>query len=253
MKRIRIAGLCLTGLCLMSVSAFGTVASASATEVLYELSKGAFPATFKSEGKETSTLETVGKEKISCKETKDEGSIGGGSETKSAHLGTVNITFTGCTALGGLAKCQSGSTSGEIKLSSVVYHLGLADPGDIPAQLLLIPTGFSFKCSALGIEEEVKVTGEVIGELQNAKGETAKAGESAKEGKLVFAQEKGKQKYTEFLLSLTKPENELMTKQQLASAKGGGASEQSGQSSNDTLKEYKNSAGEAVEIKLVTG
>lgn len=255
MKTIRTAGACLAALCLMAAITLGVASGASATEILYELSKGSFPATFTSEGKTTSTLETVGKEKISCKATSDSGTIGSATEGsgKTAHLGIVTIKFTGCTALDGIASCQSGSKSGEIEIPSLTFHLGLADPEDVPAQLLLIPSGFHFSCEVLGISEEVKVTGEVIGELQNASGERAKAGESATEAKLVFAQSKGKQHFTEFLLSLTSPENELMTGQHLSSSKGGGASEESSQESSDTLKEFKNSAKESVEIELVTG
>jgi hypothetical protein len=248
MKTMSIVRLCLTGLCLTAVFALSAVASASAKEVLYKLSKGTFPATFTSEDKSTGTLETTSGEKISCKENTDSGTIGSSTEGegKTAHLGVVTIKFTGCSTLGGLVKCQNTGTSGEIEMSKAVFHLGLADPSDVPAQLLLIPSGFKFECAGV----EVKVTGEVIGALKNSKGETEGIEKPSKENELVFEQSKGIQKYTEFLLALTKPENELMTKQFLTSTKEG-KELQSGQESTDKLKNYKNSAGETVEIELV--
>jgi hypothetical protein len=248
MKRMRITGLCLVGLCLTAVFAVGAATGASAAEILYQLSKGAFPATFASSSTEPQTLERANGEKIQCTGQTDSGTIGGnaGEGTKNAHLGKTTIKFTGCTALAGAVTCQTGTKSGEIEIKELVYHLGLADTkgvAPIPSELLLIPSGFSFKCS---IATET-VAGVVIGELLKTKGVVAKVGEKAKETVLDFKQTEGVQGLTEFLLSLTSTK-QLMTGQHLTTN-----GEQSGQQSNDFLKEYKNSSGEAVEIELVEG
>jgi len=249
MKRMRITGLCLVGLCLTAVFAVGAATGASAAEILYQLSTGAFPATFSSSSTELQTLERANGEKIECLGQTDSGTIGGnaGEGTKNAHLGKTTIKFTGCTALSGLVSCQTtGSKEGEIEITELVYHLGLADTkgvAPIPAELLLIPSGFSFKCSF--VTEEV--AGVVIGELLKTKGVVAKVGEKVKESVLSFKQNKGIQGLTEFLLSLTSTK-QLMTGQHLTTN-----GEQSGQASNDFLKEYKNSSSKAVEIELVEG
>jgi hypothetical protein len=240
----------LVSLALAAVFALSAVASASAKEVLYKLSKGAFPATFVMEEKSTGTVETTNGEKISCKESTGSGTIGSSTEGegKTAHLGVVTIKFTGCSTLNGLVKCQNTSTPGEVEFSKEVFHLGLADPSDVPAQLISIPSGLKLECAGV----EVKVAGELIGALKNSKGETEGIGKLSKENELVFEQSKGIQKYTEFLLALTKPENELMTKQFMTWTKEG-KELQSGQESTYKIKNYKNSAAEAVEIELVEG
>lgn len=250
MKLIR-----LTGLSLVVAFALGAIAaaSASAKEVLYELSKGSFPATFTSTGG-ASKLETVTgglTGVVSCTGLSDKGHIGSATEGsgKTAHLGEVEIAFTGCTAVGGAVKCTtSGAKEGEILVPSGVWHLGLADPGDHPAQLLLI-SGVEFKC----LTETVKVSGSIIGTLKNSAGNEAEVGEEAEEAKLVFEQSKGKQKYTEFLLSLTTPENELMTGQHLTTTKGTKAEESGQETPSDTISGFKNSAGESVKVKLIEG
>lgn len=254
MKPIRLIGLCLVAAFALSAVA---AASASAKEVLYELSKGTFPATFTSTGGK-STLETVAgglTGVVSCTGIKDSGTIGSATEGsgKTAHLGTAKITFTGCTAAGGLAKCTSVKTGeetiaeGEILVRSAPFHLGLADPGGLPAQLLLI-SGVEFKCAT----ETVKVSGSIIGLIKKTNGEPPVIGEEVEKASLVFKQKKGKQEFTEFLLSLTTPENELMTGQHLTTVKA--KSEESGQETpTDTLEGFKNSASEAVKIKLVEG
>ena len=263
MKRIRIVGLCLVAALALSAVA---AASASAKEVLYELSAGSFPATFTSEGGE-SKLEASNGETVTCKKVKDSGTIGSATEGsgKTAHLGTVTITFTGCTAkvFIGSAKCQSGTTKEEIVLSSVTFHLGLADkstkateerPSDTPAQLLL--PNVTFTCELLGVKETLTVHGSVIAiRINHTTGKPAKVGESAKEASLLFEKEagaKGKPFYTEFLLSLTTPENKLDIAK-LVTEKGSEVLESNQETKEDVLKEFKNSAGTAVEIKLVEG
>jgi hypothetical protein len=249
MKRMRITGLCLVGLCLTAIFAFGAVTGASAAEILYQLSRGAFPATFVSSSTENQALERANGERFECARQIDLGTIGGnaGEGTKNAHLGKTTIKFTGCTALDGAISCQTGgSKEGEIEIKELVYHLGLADTkgvAPIPSELLLIPTGFSFKCSI--VTEEV--TGSVVGELLKTKGVVAKVGEKAKEDILDFKQNKGIEGLTEFLLSLTSTK-QLMTGEHLL-VNG----EDLGLGSVDILKEYKNSSGETVEIELVNG
>jgi hypothetical protein len=238
----------------MAVFAFGVVSSASAKEVLYKLSAGTFPATFTSSGG-GSTLEQDNKEQIKCTSVTDNGTIGSATEGegKTAHLGTVNIIFKGCTTKVSIitAECQSaGAAQEEIVLPTQTFHLGLVDPGDFPGQLLL--PNVKFVCEALGQKETVEVKGSVIGELQTAAGARAKAGEKAKEAKLNFAQTGGHPTFVAFLLSLTSPENQL----DIASLKtttGKTTLLESGETSLDTLKAFKNSAGTEVEIELVEG
>jgi hypothetical protein len=261
MKYIKLMSLSLIAAFALSATA---VAGASAAEVLYELSAGTFPATFTSTGGE-SKLEASNGETVTCKAVTDSGTIGSATEGsgKTAHLGTAKINFTGCTSktIIGNAKCQSGSKSEEIELASVPFHLGLADrstkateerPTETPAQLLL--PNVTFICEIIGIKETITVHGSVIGILLNSTtGKPAKVGESAKESRLVFEKEagatKGRPFYREFLLSLTKG----LDIAKLTTEKGSEALESNQETKEDTLKEFKNSAGTAVEIKLVAG
>ncbi len=246
MRPFRILGLLLVAAFALSAVA---AASASAKEVLYALNKGGFPASFESEGGEAKLVTTGGTE-IKCKEVKDTGTL------TNAHLGTSEIKFKGCTTkiLITLKCSTSGAGAEEIVLKSGVTHLGLADPGDLPATLFLLPEEegkhqFKFSCGGSG----VTVTGDVIGLMQNSKGETPKIGEEMSESKIVFKQTSGKQAFTEFLLALTKPENELMTGQHLHSSSELFGEAESGEETTDTLKNFKNSAGESIKIRLIEG
>lgn len=119
----------------------------------------------------------------------------------------------------------SNTSNAEAVLIEMLGHIGLADPGDHPAVLLLVPAGFEFKCGPL---VTVKERGAYIGEITKPALLTA----GQKEMTLKFEETKGVQKYTEFLLPggvLDKGEFEEWSL-------GGGAFEQVGQEGEMTLK-----------------
>jgi len=251
MKHIRIIGLCL-----VAVFAFGAVAaaSASAEEVLFLLGNGKFPATFTDKGG-AAKLVTPGLGTVECKEVTSKGTIGNGkreeetgSKKEVAHLGQSEFKFKGCKFANVIA-CSNAAAE-EIVVASSWFHLGLVDPGDKPGILQLLPGApetseaggeVKFTCGP----EKVSVVGDVIGELQNEKGASWPIGEHIKKPKLAFAEEKELQKYKEFLLSLTKPENILMKEQDLK-ANGKLAIEVA----TGTLEAIKNSAGEETTLGL---
>ncbi|HUN77648.1 MAG TPA: hypothetical protein VMU32_01880, partial [Solirubrobacteraceae bacterium] len=225
------------------------VASASATEVLFALSKGTFPATFTSKGGKAK-LQTLAGNTVECQTVTDKGTIGSATEGKgeTAHLGSSEVKFKECEteSLLGKVTCQTGSTSGEIVITSAEFHLGLTTISSthVPAILFLLPEGssvenplggkFKFKCSV----GKVEVTGDVVGTLENS------IGKFKKTANVEFAQSTGgKQNTTEFLLSLTKPENELMTGQHLTTKTTIFSTEtsESGETTIDTLEGFENS------------
>ncbi len=213
MRHIRIVMLSLVAvfaLCAVAAS------SASATEVLFKLPSGSsYPVLFSSKAG-AALLETEGGTKIKCTAVTNHGFI------ENAHLGSVEILFTGCTTkVLFTLNCQNGSTTGDIHLANAVFHLGLAHVGgeDKPAILFLLPVNgsgeheFTFECGG----SSVKVTGDVIGLLEKTGGGAPPFNEPVENALVSFTQSKGKQNTTEFLLSLTEPENELMTGQSLTS------------------------------------
>jgi hypothetical protein len=246
MKRIRIVGLCL-----MAVFAFSAIAvsSASASEILFEFTKGniAEGGTFTSKGETSSKLQTLGGSTVTCTQVRDTGSF------LSAHLGLALILFLGCTTIifGGTHTCTtSGQPSGHIHLLNLVFHLGLAHLGSnttIPAIIILLPSaGVEFNCEV----GNVKVTGNVIGALQKTNGEQAPINTPEKEVNLVYKlKSTGMQELTEILMSLNGGAltTAHLTTEDLLETK------ESGQESSDTLEGFKNSKGEETEIKLVEG
>jgi len=239
----------------VAVFAFGAVAAASASseEVLFLLGKGTFPATFTDKGGEA-RLVTPGLGTVKCKEVKSVGTIGNGKAEETgnkevAHLGKAEYKFKGCKFAEIIACSNAGAE--EIVVASSWFHLGLADKNanlKLPAILQLLPGAKEtseeggkvvFTCGP----EEVTVVGDVIGVLLNEKAVTWPVGEHIKKPKVAFEEEKELQKYKEFLLSLTTPENILMTEQDL---KANG--KLSIEIATGTLEEIKNS--EKVETTL---
>jgi hypothetical protein len=259
MHRIRIVGLCLVAAFAFSAVA---VASASATEVLFKLEKGSFPATFTSKGG-AGKLQTLAGSEISCTEVVDKGTIGSSSEGggTTAHLGTVEVKFKGCKSTSPSVECKSsGANAEEIISPSAEFHLGLADflpegPFNVPAVLFLLPGAtpsaplagtFSFKCSLASVEVKGDVIGDIEGNIEEFKSTSTVAFEQSVAGM---------QKQIDFLLSLTSPENELMTGQHLTTKTKLFTTEESesGETTSDTLEGFKNSAGESTKIELVKG
>jgi len=246
MKRISV----IVGLCLVAVVAFSAVAagSASAKEVLFKFTNGniANGGTFTSVSG-ISILATANAT-VECEKDTNEGSF------TNAHLGIVTVLFEGCklkTLLGNFVCTTAGKIAGHITLEKWEFHLGLAEPGDIPAILVLVPGGsFKFSCEVA----TVTVTGTgVIGALQNIKGEAAKVGEKVSEANLVYANngKAGEQKYTKFIFSLgggTVEKLNLEAENSITKSK-----EKASQESSDTLSKFTNSAKEATELELVEG
>jgi hypothetical protein len=160
MRNMRIRTL---GLALVAVFAMSAIASATASAtppLLPQLVNKSGAELVKKTFKGTSTesvFETKGGEAIKCKEDKIAGKITGLS-TDSAE-----IKFTGCSAAAGLAKCKTGSTTGEIVLNvtSLLVWINVAkeEPGEddiLPAGGLLI------ECPSLLGTEKLKVTGSTV-------------------------------------------------------------------------------------------
>ena len=215
MTHVKIRGLCLAGLCLAAVFAFGPAGSASAKVLLFVPSTS-FPYHLAGNGN-AGTLETIKGAKVTSTEVHALAII------LSPTLFDAHLEFLGSKAEGLFACNTAGNASGVILLN-LLGHLGLADPGDSPAVLLLIPSGFEFSC---GIAGAVKVRGSVIG-LITAPG-ILKSGQTSMT--LKFEQAKGVQKHTSFLLG-----ESLLSNQFEESSALGGAFEQSGQSGEATLK-----------------
>lgn len=219
MKRIK--GLCLVSLGLVSVFALGVTGSASAKVLLFK-SPESFPIHFAGTGG-ASTLETLSGKAITSTQTDLLAVV------LNSTLFDLHINFLHSTAENGLAECSNTSNPTTI-LVNLLGHLGLADPGDKPAVLLLVPSGFEFVCSALGgiVKETVKVKGSVIGEITKPTILTAGATELTTK---FEAAGRGVQKFTEFLLN-----NTLTTNLMQESSIGGGAFELSAQAGEGTLK-----------------
>jgi len=255
MKRISV----IVGLCLVAVVAFSAVsaavASAEPMEYLFQLKKAGstFPGSFTGKGG-AAELQTAGA-KIKCtSSTVDTG--GGVLET--AHLGTVTVLFEGCkleTILGNFECTTAGAAKGHIVLEKWVFHLGGIEVGteSRPGILILVPgEKFEFSCEVA----TVKVTGKgVIGELQTITGGVPQLNTAYSSLNLVFANSgtTGVQKYKKFLISLgggTLVEGsglQLEAENSLTKTK-----ESAAQISSTSLEGFKNSAGEATEIELVS-
>jgi hypothetical protein len=217
MKRFKVVwGLCLAALSLLSVFALGT-GSASAQGLLLLPLSHTFP------------YHLLG---LLVKEGKLE-SVGGKVITSSAvhvlvlalnpTLFHIHLLFLGANTAGAEGCSNTGNAQGI--LLSMLGHLGLAHhPGGgiRHAVLLLIPSGFSFVCTALGglVKETVEVKGSVIGELNKPA-----AGVESEELGISFKQKAGVQLFTSFLLT----GSELMTNMFLESKVGNGAFEQAAQ------------------------
>jgi hypothetical protein len=233
MRTIR---LCLVALVAVVAFSVVAVAGASATEILF--SSNVIGKEFKSTGGESKLVTLNGDAVIICKKVTNKGTF------TDQHLGKVSILFEECTEELFKGKCETeGATvAGHITLE-IEYHLGLADPGNLPAILMLVKE-VVINCSIGG---KIKVKGSVIGLLKNSKGETAKTGEKESSAGLVFSQTSGKQNVTEFLLSLASGAKD---KAKLEASVFGGEFGEAGEESSDTLNEFTTTSKE---IELIEG
>jgi hypothetical protein len=207
MQRLKVVRLVL-----LAAFAVSIVSVASASAALPEFT-GPFPKTFTStSGK--GALETVGGKTVTCtSDTTDEGKITG------EKTATAVVLFSGCKS--GIVSCNSpGQAAGVIDTVPLTGTLGYISKAEKRVGLLLVPTTgelfVEFECTGFA---KSKVKGAVIGELTPVNKKT-------KTFTLAFKQTKGKQAITKFEGGATEI---------LESSLNGGAFEQAGEETTDTL------------------
>ncbi|MGE5527148.1 MAG: hypothetical protein ACM3Q9_00615 [Methanosarcina sp.] len=153
------------GLALVAMLMLGVVAAGAASAAEFKANPS-FPVNFTGSGK-VGLLETKGGRSVTCAETK----VNTGAVVSSEEA-TATVVFEGCFAEHvALLTCQSGSVSGQIvaKVKATPIDLNSAHT---EAGLLLEPasgTQFaSFHCVLGPVNEELIVTGSVIGKVPNA-------------------------------------------------------------------------------------
>jgi hypothetical protein len=233
---MQIIKLCLAALAAVLALSAVAATGASATEILF--SSNVIGKGFKSTGGIVKFVTAGGAVFLECRKVTNQGTF------IDQHLGKVSILFEECTEEGFKSKCETSGNSleGHITLESE-YHLGLADPGHLPALLLLLKE-LTLKCSIGGT---IKVKGSIIGLLQNTKGEPATLDKPLSEALLTFEQKSGKQNATEFLLSLA---GGAKDKAKLEISIFGGEFGEAAEESKDTLREFTTTSGE---IELIEG
>jgi hypothetical protein len=213
MEHVKKSGLALVGLCLMAALALGAAGSASAASLLFVPHTGKFPYHLAGTGGKA-ILETLGGTKVEAASTDVLALV------LNSTLADISIEFLKVTSSFG--PCQNDGKAESI-LTNLVAHLGFADPGNVPAELLLVPTGFEFTC---GPFVKNLVRGAVIGKITKPALNTA-----SEELGISFNQTKGEQEFTKFLLGSTVLENQFEE-----SNIDGFGFEKSGQSGEATLK-----------------
>ncbi len=182
MSRVRIVGLCVSAMLVVSVAAAASAVAAPPEFV------GPTPVPFTATSGAT-TLETVTKAKITC------ASDVGSGEVSGPKTGTVKITFTGCELVTlGLPCNTPGVPPGEIVTTSLLMTLGYINGPKKEAGVdLSTATGgplMEFMCGGV----RVLVTGSVIGKITPVN----KLVKPPAKFTLKFTQAAGKQKPTNF-------------------------------------------------------
>jgi hypothetical protein len=189
MKRIR-----LLGLALLAVFALGAVLASGAmaeTPEILPLPTEGKPLTYTSETTTEPILETTAggeKNKIKCAKAKNAGSF------NTANSGKVTIEFSGCKQA--TKNCTTkGDTLGEILLVNAPAQLVDVLPGGVlDLGVLITVNNLEFECGTL----KDKVTGTVIGVVDNEKGELLKSLEAFKNVIVLWKQKAtGEQEITE--------------------------------------------------------
>lgn len=192
---------------LVAVLLLGAIAAGSATAAEFQ-AKPSFPVKFNGEGK-AGLLETKGGHSVTCKETTASGEV-----ENAGSVGGLTVHFKGCFAehLPALP-CTSASpaVSGEITTNTIVGKPIDLDPLHAQAGLLLESSAaggvfaeFTCKNTSLGVNEEIKVTGSVIGQVK-----TTELNEFRSTLDLEFAQAGGVQAWTQ--VEATGPQHFLLT------------------------------------------
>jgi len=211
-KQVRISGLWAVGLCLVAMLAT-TGGSASAASLLFVPHSGKFPYHLAGTGG-AMILETLGGTKIEAASTDALALV------LNSTLSDLRVEFLKFKS--GFESCGNDGKT-ETVLLNLLTHLGFADPGSKPAELLLVPSGFEFTCAGF---VNSKLRGSLIGEITKPALNTA-----SEELSLSFKQTKGEQEFTKFLLGSSLLENQFEEV-----ALNGGAFEKIGQSYTVTLK-----------------
>ncbi len=218
--KFKIKGLCLAFMALASVFALGT-GSASAVGLLFKPESGVFPY------HATGLLVAKGTLASSTDKLITSTAVHVLVLALTPTLFDAHFLFLGATSTtSGVEECKSsGLGKGEILLS-LEGHLGLAHDPNGPtrhAVLLLIPSGFSFECIALGglVKEKVEVSGNVVGSINKPA-----AGAASEELGISFTPSPtlGKQLFTTFLFT-----GGGSTRVLLLSKLGSGSAEESAQ------------------------
>jgi hypothetical protein len=211
-SRLKLAG--FLGVCMASVCALSLSAGSASARVLLFLYSKAGNAHFVGSGG-AQKFETLSGKAINTTAT-DALLL-----FLSPTLFDLHLEYLHFTAEAGAAECSNTGNATTV-LVNLLGHLGLADPGDVPAVLLLVPAGFEFTCSALGgiIKEHVLMRGGLIGRI--TKPEILKSGQTLLEIEFKLAS-RGVQAFSEFLLGNT------LIKEMEQFAIGGAAFELAGQ------------------------
>jgi hypothetical protein len=191
MKRIELLGLAL--LALLAVLAMGAITAAGAmaeTPEILPLPTEGKPLTYTSETTTEPFLETTAggeKNKIKCAKAKSAGSF------TSANAGKVTIEFSGCKV--GTKNCTTkGDALGEVLLINAPARLVDVLPGGVlDLGLLVTINNLELECGTL----KEKVTGSMIGAIDNEKGELLKSLEAFKNVIGLWKGTKGEQAITE--------------------------------------------------------
>jgi len=165
MKQLKIRRICIAGLYMMAVCAFGVAGSASAAPLLFVPHSGKFPYHLTGVSGKTELEQKAGPAPVTSSAA-DVLVLVLSPTLFDASFKFLNST----TGIGG--DCNNeGSETGTTILLNLLGHLGLAHKGteQVPAVLLLVPSGFKFTCFGVPIVGSVGVLvrGAVIGQITN--------------------------------------------------------------------------------------
>lgn len=146
------AGLCITALSATAI--MGTSAS-SAAGLLFLPASHKFPYHLAGIGLNPK-FETVGGKALTAE--KVDGLVQVLSTTLfDAHLKFLKVASSG-------APCSNTANVGEVLLNAL-GHFGLADPGFVPAIMILVPSGFKFTCELFGVKSTILLKGSIVGRI----------------------------------------------------------------------------------------
>jgi len=171
--------------CLLAALSVSAVLVAPATAALPEF-VGPIPNPFKSTSKKT-TLETIGKTKVTCAASTDTGELTG------PQSGVVTISFSGCEAL--KFPCATPGVAGEIRTGTLTMTLGYVSR--VPKEVgidLSSPTGAPITTFICG-----NLTGTVEGSVIGVITPINKLTLPPRHFTLKFKQKKGKQQVIQLL------------------------------------------------------